>query len=245
MCTRPTTCQRPYSAGSRLSVIIVGMRMRTAVWVAGLAFAMAAACDPAEPPEYLPLGGEETTEFDRGNFVSSDDGVLRVTSRDTSRSVCSGIALLGCPGQEHTSLRTVVTVRGVAEGEAELRGKTEREPEIVVRYKVERTRGFEVRTVDPNKNEDHGILVPEGQKLELARDATVVVQIYALGESKQPLGYDEPFDVDVVDDAVANVHNDGQYSFGWRATVTALSSGSTILRITTESASRDVALRVR
>lgn len=207
------------------------------------AFVLSLGCDPAEPSEYLPVGGGDVIELDRGTFNSSDVNVLTVTTQDTSSSVCSGIAPFGCPGQESTALRTLVTLEAVGEGYAELRGITERGKELVLPYEVERIRAFEVRTLEPGTNEP-GTPVPEGQELELATDTPLMLQINALGRSRVPLGYVEPFDVLVLDEALATVRH-GRYSRGWRATVTGNATGSSSLRIVTEWATRELVLHVQ
>jgi hypothetical protein len=205
---------------------------------------LACACEPGEPPEYLPLGGGGSRELDRGAFSSSDPAVLALATRDYSEEVCPCLCILGCPGREVTALRTEITYAALREGRATISGTTIEGEEIALDYKVERIRRFEVRVLRVEVNEDPGRVVSGRETVTVAAGERVLLEIDSLGESGVALGPVSDASVVVDDPAVATART-SLYARGWRATVTAVAPGQTTLRVVTPWASRDVPLLVR
>jgi hypothetical protein len=205
-----------------------------------LPLVLVGSCDPVPPPEYLAVGGRSSRELDRGTYESTAPAILALETQDTTATVCPGIAL-ACPGQERTSLRTLVTYTGVSEGRAAIHGSTA-DRQSTIEFKVEQIRRFEVRLVPPGDNGE-GQLLPLERPVPVAVNTSVTLHFNALGASSVPLGYVDQIDVQTAAPDIATV-TFNRYSHGWHAKVSGVVPGETSLTVVTPWASQQVQIRV-
>ncbi len=226
------------------------MQSRAAL-CAGVGFALAltalTGCD-GEPEDvtYLAVGSRpEMRDLDRGTYRSSNPAVLSLLDmHDTSDSGCSGITLVGCPGNEITIHGTAITFQGVAEGDASIQGKTEEGKELSLDFRVERITGIKVRhVVSPMDNNSSMTNVPADEELVVSSGGSTLLQLNLMGKSNEALGYIEGFAASSDDETVVTVES-FVYSYGYRARLDGLSPGATSVVLTTPTLQRTLQVRV-